>query len=44
MFRKPNVAVTYVEKNMPDFGYVDSHNRDKLIEAEVYKESYQKLK
>lgn len=43
-FRKTNVAATYIERNMPEFGVVDSSNRDKLIEAEVYKESYQKLK
>lgn len=42
--RKTNVAATYIERNLPEFGMIDTSNRDKLIEAEVYKESYQKLK
>ena len=37
------MPVTHVEKNYPEF-HVDPVNRDKLIEAEVYKEGYQKLK
>lgn len=41
--RPQNIAVTHVERNMPDF-HLDAANRDKLIEAEVFKESYQKLK
>ena len=37
------MPVTHVEKNHHEY-HVDVTNRDKLIEAEVYKEGYQKLK
>ena len=41
--RFQNMPVTHVEKNYPEH-HVDMMNRDKIIEAEVYKEGYQKLK
>ena len=36
-------ASSYIEKTLPEFGQ-EPMNRDKLIEAEVYKDYYQKLK
>ena len=42
-FKKQNFAATQIERSTHEF-QIDPSNRDKLIEAEVYKEGYQKLK
>lgn len=42
-FKKSIVAATHFEKNFAEMDF-DPGSRDRLIEAEVYKESYHKLK